>query len=63
MVPVFWTVKENGAVPAAELMIVGAVYVRDFPSGESEARGWRRSETLALERADVDVLFGRGPGR
>ena len=32
MEPVFFTVKENGALPAAELMIVGAVYVTELPS-------------------------------
>ena len=33
IVPVFCTVKVNGALPGTELMIVGAVYTKDFPSG------------------------------
>jgi hypothetical protein len=32
MEPVACTMKENGALPGAELMIVGAVYDTDFPS-------------------------------
>ncbi len=32
MEPVFCTVKENGALPATELMIVGDVKVSDLPS-------------------------------
>ena len=52
MEPVFWTVKENGALPGAELSIFGAVYDTERPQG---CLG--RGGDFAAERADVDVLF------